>query len=85
MIRAVYRSGTIEPVDAIPPTWIDGTELLVECTVGNSGAALTRWHDEMEAHAAEVRSEDIEELDAALMQADQEAKAWMRREMGLQP
>jgi prefoldin subunit 5 len=85
MIRAVYRGGSIEPVDAVPPTWTEGTELFVERTVGESAAALTRWHDELEAHAAEVLPEDIAELNAALSKADQEAKAWVRREMGLQP
>lgn len=85
MIRAVYRDGHIEPVDSVPPTWTEGTELLVESSVCESEAALTRWHDELEAHAAEVLPEDIAELNAALAQAVQEAKAGMRREMGLQP
>ena len=85
MVRAVYRGGSIEPVDAVPPTWIEGTELLVESSVGESAAPLTRWHDELEAHATEVLPEDIEELNAALLQADQDANAWMRRETGLQP
>ena len=85
MIRAVYRRGTIEPVDAVPPTWTEGLELVVESAVSSATEALQRWHDELEAHAADVRPEDIEELNAALKQADQEAKAWTRREMGLQP
>ena len=85
MIRAVYRGGSIEPVDAVPPTWIEGTELLVENSIGESAVALTHWHDELEAHAAEVLPEDITELNAALSQADKDAKAWMRREMGFQP
>jgi hypothetical protein len=59
--------------------------LFVESTVGESTTALTRWHDELEAHAAEVLPDDIAELNAALEQADQKAKVWMRREMGFQP
>ena len=85
MIRAIYRRGSIELIDAVPPTWTEGTELLVESNNGESAAALTCWRDELEAHAAEILPEDFEELNAALAHADQEAKAWTRREMGLQP
>lgn len=84
MIRAVYRRGSIELIDLVPPTWTDGTELLVESNTHES-AELGRWRDDMEAHAAEVLPEDIEELNAALAQADQEAKARTRRELELEP
>ena len=85
MIRAVYRSGNIEPTEAVPETWSEGTELLIESTTSETAAALHLWHDDVEAHAHEVLPEDIDELNAALLQADQDAKAWVKREMGLQP
>ena len=44
---------------------------------------LDKWRQELEAQAAQIASEDIQRLEAALAEADRLAKERVRREMGL--
>jgi hypothetical protein len=44
---------------------------------------LEAWSREVAALAAEIPPEDFERLEAALAAADREAKAYVRRQMGL--
>ncbi len=44
---------------------------------------LETWSREVGTLAAEILPEDLESLEAALAEADREAKAYVRRQMGL--
>ncbi len=44
---------------------------------------IDKWYTEVEAMAAKTDPKDFELLEAALREADAEAKEWMRRRMGL--
>lgn len=84
MVRAIFEHGVIRPLDALPSYWADGQELVVD-EVGDRSSPedLERWAREMDVLAAEIPPEDFERLEEALEQADREAKAHVRRLMGI--
>lgn len=85
MIRALYRDGKIEPVDAIPSDWREGDELAVEMFQPASGAneSFEDWVAELNAACAEISEEDHQRAMAAIAEHRADAKRWMRRDMGL--
>ena len=83
MVRAILEDGVIRPLDRLPRHWADGQELVIDEAAVPSSQELEVWSREVDALAAEVPSEDFERLDAALADADREAKAHVRRQMGL--
>jgi hypothetical protein len=84
MPKAILKGGVIYPLDPLPPEWTDGTELWVESTPSReSEETIDRQFQELEAAAAQVDPADVEIIEAALRDADQQAKALMRRETGL--
>jgi hypothetical protein len=83
MPRAVLKNGVIYPLEPLPPEWTDGQELWVEPAADESPESLEQWYRELEAMVAENDPEDIARLEAALKEADELAKAQVRREMGL--
>jgi hypothetical protein len=85
MVRAILRGGVIYPLDPVPEGWSDGQELRVQAdeSTGN-GADLDVWSREMAELAAELDDPAAwEQLESCLREADEQAKAWVRREMGL--
>ena len=83
MPRAVLKNGVIYPTEPLPPDWEDGQELWVEEADGNGSAEDERWLGRMDALVAGNDPEDLARLEAALKEADELAKAQVRREMGL--
>ncbi len=84
MIRAILKKGKIEPLDALPENWRDGQELIVEGSEpSNDPAEIKRWHEKLLALSAQIPAEDHKRMAAALAEQDRQAKAAMRREMGL--
>ena len=85
MPRAILRNGVIYPLDPLPPDWADGKELRVEET--DDAVAEPdddeKWFQQLEAAVQQIDPRDIARLEAALKEADEQAKATMRREMGL--
>ena len=82
MIRAILKNGILQPLDPPPDAWRDGRELNVE--EGEPPATdLDAWYRELEAAIARLDDQDFQRMDAALRQADEHAKAIVRREMGL--
>ncbi len=87
MIRGVIKEGVIQPLDPLPHDWREGQRVKVEVTAdfepssdpGESG----RWYEEMEAMADSVSQEDIDRMNRAIAEADEQAKAFVRRQMGL--
>ena len=84
MIRAILKKGKIRPVDALPPQWRDGQELIVEgCEPSDDPADIKKWHDRLVALSAQIPAEDHERMAAAVAAQDRRAKELMRRDMGL--
>ena len=85
MIRAILRKGMIDPQEPVPPEWKEGQELRVEPLELTGGAPTTRldeWCQELELLTAELNApKDWELLEAALVEADRQAKALVRRDM----
>ncbi len=86
MIRAVVKNGQIQPLEPLPSNWTDGRELFVEAeeTPEKSSVDIDRWFAELEASVAKNDPEDLDRMEATLREADIQAKAVVRREMGLE-
>jgi hypothetical protein len=86
MVKAVLRGGVIYPTGPLPSDWRDGQELRVE-EAGPQGPAdpeaIDRWYAKLESLCAAGDPEDDERLDKALAEAHEQAKAFVRRRMGL--
>ena len=89
MIRAIVCNGRLEPLEPLPRNWNEGTELSIEMVLPcDSPIAAANWQqqfDEMEAHAAQVSPEDIDELNAILDENDRQQKEIVRRQWNLTP
>ena len=85
MIRAIYRDGRIQPLDAIPADWQEGDELVVDAlpSANNSEESFEEWVADLNEAAAQISDEDHDRAMAAIAEHRAEAKRWMRREMGL--
>lgn len=84
MIRAVAENGLIRPLEPMPPEWRDGRRLTVEVDVAAEPDDLDSWYRTLqELGAAEYGPGEREVFDETLREADEQAKAMVRREMGL--
>lgn len=85
MIRATISNGDIELIDPLPEDWEEGRELHIEAAEPEAaGDDLDAWLAELNELAAKIPREDHERLERALAEADQIAKAQVRKEMGLE-
>jgi len=86
MIRAVYRKGKIQPVDAVPSAWSDGQELIVEEAAAKPATDEDDgWLVELNAAAAQIPDRVHKEIAAALERLEAESKELGRREMERMP
>ena len=89
MIRVIVRNGKLEPMEPLPSNWNEGTELSVELAMpSDSRLTAANWQqqfDEMEAHAAQVSPEDMDELNAILDENDRQQKELVRRQWSQTP
>lgn len=79
-IKAIIEEGMVRLLEPLPPAWVEGQELRVEA-VGEavSTEPADPWAREMASLASQLdRPEEWAELEAALEDADVQAKAWMR-------
>jgi hypothetical protein len=84
MIRAVVQNGLIQPVDPIPPNWVEGHQVIVEDVDSASIEDLEAWHLELQKLGpAQYEPGELQRVQAILIDADEQAKAAVRREMGL--
>lgn len=83
MVKAVFQKGVIQPLSPLPEEWQEGQELLIQEVVPEGPADWDAWEREMEALAAQISPEDHLRVEAALAEADREAKDLVRRQMGL--
>ena len=83
MPRAVLKNGVVHLLEPIPAGWTEGQELWVEEAPNGTPDSLDQWYQELEAMVAGNDPEDIARLEATLKEADELAKAQVRREMGM--
>jgi hypothetical protein len=84
MPRAVLKNGVIYPLEPLPPEWADGKELWIEDVPGPEDASeIDEWYRELEAMVAQNDPKDWERVEEAMRRADEQAKAQVRKEMGL--
>jgi hypothetical protein len=98
MPRAILKNGVIYPVDPLPSDWKDGQELWVDATESLNGAGLDKEEGKNGISTnteADAAFEDLEHLCAdsdpvaeekmlaAIEDHRRQAKALMRRRMGL--
>jgi hypothetical protein len=84
IIRAIVEHGQIRLLEPMPSEWVDGRELcILEAESEDDSGGSDTWCHEMDALAADADDpEDWARIDAALAEADEQAKAYVRREMG---
>jgi hypothetical protein len=85
VIRAIVEHGQIRLLEPMPSEWVEGRELcILEASSDEVPTEPDTWSLEMDALTAEADDpEDRARIDAALAEADEHAKAHVRREMGL--
>jgi hypothetical protein len=82
MIRAIYREGTIHPLEEVPPEWRDGKELEVhELEDEQIDGSTDDWLARLNALASKIPPDLHDELARALDEIEAESKAFARREM----
>lgn len=84
MIRAIVENGVIRPIDPLPADWSEGQLVRVEEAEPENGPALDAWFQELQRLGpARYEPGEAEQVQAILAEADTQAKATVRREMGL--
>lgn len=86
MVNAIFSEGGIRPLDPLPLDWEEGQALRVEKVEEDEMTAeeIDRAFAAMEQLAQGKDASQDEILQHALDQAKAEAKAYMRRKMGLE-
>ncbi len=84
MPKAVLKNGVICPLEPLPPEWADGRELRVEAAAeDDEDQDLDAWYHELQELVAQNDPSDIARVEAAIREADEQAKSFVRRQMGL--
>jgi hypothetical protein len=83
MVRAILHGGVIKPLSSLPEAWQEGQELLIQEVDSASSEDWNAWDQEVAELAAKIPPEDHLCVEAALAEADREAKELVRRRMGL--
>jgi hypothetical protein len=85
VIRAVVEHGKIRLLEPMPPQWVEGRELCIVLADSDEiSEGADTWSVEMDALAAEADDpDDWARIDAVLAEADEQAKTYIRRKMGL--
>jgi hypothetical protein len=83
MIRAIVQNGLIRPLEPLPAAWIEGHPVIVEDTVAAPVEDLDAWYRELQALGPAVYDPgEWERVQTILIEADEQAKALVRHEMG---
>jgi hypothetical protein len=84
MPKAVLKDGVICPLEPLPPEWADGRELRVESAVDDDeDRDLDDWYKELNLLVAQNDPSDCARMERAIQLADEQAKALVRKQMGL--
>jgi hypothetical protein len=83
MIRAIVRDGMILPIDPMPTEWINGQQVIVEDAHSTPAGDLDQWYREIkELGPAQYEPGEWETVQTILREADEQAKAVIRQQMG---
>jgi hypothetical protein len=82
MLKAVLRHGIIVPLEPLPPEWGEGTALEV-APADAPQVNIDEWAKCMSQLCADGSRDDEEVMRRAIRDHQQQAKAQVRREMGL--
>lgn len=82
MLKAVLRQGVIIPLDPLPPEWEEGTVLEV-ARADAPQVDIDTWAESMKQLCSDSSKDDEEVMRRAIALHRQQAKAQVRREMGL--
>ena len=86
MIRAVFRHGTIQPVEPVPATWSEGQALEIsEPGSEDYSQSGDEWLADLAAAAAKIPDSTHDEVAAILAEVERESKELGRREMERSP
>ena len=84
MPRAVLKNGVICPLEPLPAEWEDGRELRVESAIDDDeDRDIDTWYQELQAMVAQNDPDDLARVEQAIRVADEQAKALVRKQMGL--
>lgn len=84
MLRAVWKNGTICPLEPLPPEWEDGRELPVEPADGDDESRdMDAWYRELQAMVAQNDPSDWARVEQSLQAADEQAKALVCKQTDL--
>ena len=84
MIRAIIQNGQIQPLDPLPEAWTEGRHVIVADADSTPSDDLAEWHRELQEFGpAQYEPGEWERVQATLAEADEMAKAMVRRQMGL--
>jgi hypothetical protein len=82
MLKAVLRQGVIVPLEPVPRDWEDGAALEV-VKAHAPPADIDAWAKSMNQICADSSGSDEEAMQRAIDEHRRQAKAQVRREMGL--
>ena len=82
MLKAVLRKGVIVPLEPVPPEWEDGAALEID-KAENAAFDIDAWAKSLNELCADSTTEDEDLMRHAVADHRRQAKAQMRREMGL--
>jgi hypothetical protein len=84
MIRAMIQNGQIHLLDPLPADWTEGHQVIVEDAEPAPSVGLEEWYRELqELGPAQYEPGEWEQVQATLAEADELAKAMVRRQMDL--
>ena len=83
MPKAVLKNGMILPVEPLPPEWREGEPLQVESASDDEDKEFEAWLNELQTLIAQNDPSDLARVEKSIQDADLQAKAFVRKEMGL--
>lgn len=84
MIRAIIENGQIHPLDPLPANWTEGRTVIVEEADSTGTVDLEEWSRELqELGPAQYEPGEWERVQTTLDEADEQARAAVRRQLGL--
>jgi hypothetical protein len=83
MPKAVLKNGIIYPLEPLPPEWPEGQQLRVEASFDEEDEDLDTWYRELQALVAQNDPNDWASVEQAIKTANEQAKALVRKQMGL--
>jgi hypothetical protein len=82
MLKAVLRKGVIVPLEPVPPEWEDGAALEID-KAEHAAFDIDAWAKSLNELCADSTAEDEHLMRRVVSDHERQAKAQMRREMGL--